>query len=109
VTRVSWAPETRTVQQPVTTYRTVNQIVRTPIGLATDGASGTALAARPLSSAPASGGWQPSTAAAAQPSATIAARPSAPAGPIGGQRMENDPPEKPSGWPSTAPSDSRYR
>ena len=110
VSRVAWAPETRTVDQPVTTYRTANQINYIPIGLASDAAGSTAIAARPLSSAPqGSGGWQAATPAASQPSATIAARPSASSGPIGGQMMEKDPPEKASGWPSPAPNDSRYR
>ena len=56
VNRVAWAPETRTVQTPVTTYRTANaEIVRrTPIG-----AAPTAMAAKPLSSS--------------QPTATLAA------------------------------------
>ena len=99
VTRVAWAPETKTVQSQVTTYRTVNQevVIKTPIGMATGGAgSTTALAsARPLSQAP-------------QPSATLRAS-SVPAvasaAPIGGQRMTADPPKEATGW---QPLPSRY-
>jgi hypothetical protein len=89
VNRVAWAPETRTVQTPVTTYRTANaEIVRrTPIG-----AAPTAIAAKPLGSS--------------QPSATLAARPSEPT-PIGGQSMTSDPPRQATGW--QAPAATRYQ
>ena len=106
VTRVVATPETRTVQAPVATYKTVNQIIKTPIGMsnALGGGSTSALAARPLSSAPTSGGWtaqSPATQAASQPTATIASLPASSS--IGGQKIEKDPPPQPSGW-----GDDRY-
>jgi hypothetical protein len=103
VTRVAWAPETRTVQQPVTSWRTANRIVetKTPIGATPTGASGTALAgARPLGSTP-SATLTPSNGA----TASLAQRP------LGGEAMQNDPPKQASGWqpPSAASSTtSRY-
>ncbi len=107
VNRVAWAPETRTVQAPTTTYRAVDAIVRTPVG-----------------QAPSGGGSQPMLASSA-PSATLAARPgaatttaAAPAATsYGGVAMQNDPPKLGTGgWrtpqtgtaTATAPSGS-YR
>jgi hypothetical protein len=114
VNSVAWVPETRTVQAPTTTYRTVVAESRTPIG-----------------AAPAAGGSQQmmaSTSGAATsptsgPTATLAARPSATTGAAsgvpavasattaypayGGQQMQSDPPKQATGW--TAPSDTpRY-
>ena len=103
VTRVAWAPETRTVQQPVTSWRTANRIVetKTPIGATPSGGSGTALAgARPLGGTP-SATLSPTSGAAA----SLAQRP------LGGEAMQNDPPKQASGWqpPSTSSSStSRY-
>lgn len=90
VNRVAWAPETRTVQTPVTTYRRADaEIVRrTPIG-----AAPTAMAAKPLNSS--------------QPTATLAARPSD-ATPIGGQSMTSDPPRAATGW-QQSPAPTRYQ
>lgn len=103
VTRVSWAPQTQTVQTPVTHYavRPVEITERVAMG-----------------PAPASDGARPLTAAnpaTSGPSATLAARPSAPAaqtaaqsGPTyGGRAMQSDPPRQASGWQS--PTGSRYQ
>jgi hypothetical protein len=100
VTRVGWAPETRTVQQPTTTYRTAEAIVsRIPIG-----------------AVPGSGGTERAIAGAG-PSATLAARPgatgtagvptvaTAPAT-YGGTAMTSDPPRQATGW--QPPSETRY-
>ena len=90
VSRVAWVPQTQTVQVPVTTYRTA-EVEET-----------TRVATNPTS-----------TFATAQPltrTATIAARPSTTvinSTPLGGHRMENDPPSQPSGW-QTTPTGSRY-
>jgi hypothetical protein len=103
VTRVGWAPETRTVQQPVTTWKTASRFVetRTPIGATPTGGSGTALAgARPSAGTP-SATLTPNSGA----TASLAQRP------VGGEAMQNDPPKQASGWqpPSTASSStSRY-
>lgn len=93
VNRVAWAPETRTVQTPVTRYVAANaEIVRrTPIG-----AAPTALAAKPLNGS-------------SQPTATLAARPSD-STPIGGTSMTSDPPRTATGWQATpSTGDSRYK
>ncbi|HMP05399.1 MAG TPA: hypothetical protein PJ982_03535 [Lacipirellulaceae bacterium] len=109
INRVSWAPETRTVQAPTTTYRLANEemVTRVAIGPTPSGNRSTMvaaagpsamLAARPSSSAP----------IAAAPSAgpAVAAAPT-PAGPAyGGTALTGDPPRQATGWQS--PSDSRY-
>jgi len=94
VTRVAWAPETRTVQQPVTTWKTANRIVetRTPIGAAPS----TALAAKPL-------GGGPTATIAALPNGSTA---SSAARPLGGEQLQSDPPRQATSWQS--PSTSRY-
>ena len=96
--QVAWVPQTRTVQVPVTTYRTaeVEETTRVAMNEPRSLAS-----ARPLSSSP---------------TATIAARPSIATNstaralsstPLGGVAMENDPPRQATGWQS--PSSSSYR
>ncbi len=85
VNNVSWVPQTKTVQVPVTQYRTAEETVTTRVAMN-----------------------EPRSLSRVQPqsgrSVKIAARPS----PIGGVRMENDPPRQATGaWQS--PSDSRYR
>ncbi len=87
VSSVAWVPQTKTVQVPVTQYRTAEETVTTRVAMNES---------RRLSSTQPSGGS----------TATIAARPST--APIGGVRMDNDPPRQSTGaWQS--PSDSRYR
>jgi hypothetical protein len=102
VTKVAWAPETRTVQQPVTTWETHNQeiVTKTPIGpTPLGGASNTALASRPLS-----GGSSPSATispmTSGSPAASVASRP------LGGEALQSDPPRQATGW--QAPPTSRY-
>ncbi|MCA9235866.1 MAG: hypothetical protein KDA44_10370 [Planctomycetales bacterium] len=99
VTRISWAPETRTVETPVTRYA-----VR-PVEVTERVALSAPAAARPLMAA------NSAPAAAAGPSATIATRPSAPissaAAPYGGRAMTSDPPRQGSGW--QAQTGSRYQ
>jgi hypothetical protein len=102
VTRVAWAPETRTVPQQVTTWETHNQeiVMKTPIGPSPVGGGGsnTALASRPLTSSAPSATISPLPAGGAQTS--IASRP------LGGEAMQSDPPRQATGWQS--PSTSRY-
>jgi len=87
VSRAAWVPQTKTVQVPVTQYRTAEETVTTRVAMNEP---------RRLSSTQRSG----------ESTATIAARPSTV--PIGGRRLENDPPRQATGlWQS--PSDSRYR
>jgi hypothetical protein len=103
VSRVAWAPETRTVQAPVTTYRTANEEVISRVA---------------IGPAPLTGGTQQMMASSAPttPTATLAPRPGAAtaAAPAvasatasttyGGSALTNDPPRQ--GW--QPPSDSRY-
>jgi hypothetical protein len=101
VTRVAWAPETRTVPQQVTTWETHNQeiVMRTPIGPSpAGGGSNTALASRPLSSSAPSATISPLPAGGAQ--TQVASRP------LGGEAMQSDPPRQATGWQS--PSTARY-
>ena len=86
VSRVAWVPQTTTVQVPVTQYRTAEEETVTRVALDTPR---TVASAQPLNSRP----------------ATIAARSSSV--PIGGVRMDNDPPRQATGWQS--PSYSSYR
>jgi hypothetical protein len=100
VTRVSWAPETRVVQQPVTTWETHNQeiVIKTPIGpTPLSGGSNAALASRPLGSSP-SATISPLASSPAQ--TTVASRP------LGGEALTSDPPRQATGW--QAPTTSRY-
>jgi hypothetical protein len=89
VTRVAWAPETRTVQQPVTTWKTANRIVltHTPIGASPT----TALAAKPLSGSP-------SATIAAVPNGSTSTSTSVASRPLGGEALTSDPPRQPTGW-----------
>lgn len=105
VNRVAWAPETRTVQAPVTTYRTANEEVvsRVAIGATpTTGGSQQMLAA----SAPTT----PSATLTPRAGAVTAAAPavaSATASPTyGGTAMSSDPPRQGQGWQPAG--DSRY-
>jgi hypothetical protein len=104
VTRVAWVPETKTVQQTVNTWKTVNSEIvrRDPIGAVPSGAgSNTAMAAaRPLTSSSPSATLTPTDSA----SASIASRP------VGGTAMQSDPPKQAgSGWQSPpATSGTRY-
>ena len=100
VTRVAWAPETRTVQQPVTTWETHNQeiVMKTPIGpTPLGGAPNTALAARPATSSPSA---TISPLSGSTSGTSVASRP------LGGEAMQSDPPRQANGW--QAPSTSRY-
>lgn len=91
VNQVAWVPQTQTVQVPVTTYRTAEEVVETRVAM-NDGPTTTGLAnARPLSS----------------PSATIAARPSNALG--GVAALQNDPPRQATGgWQTPTTVGSRY-
>jgi len=95
--QVAWVPQTRTVQVPVTTYRTaeVEETIRVAMSEPRALAS-----AQPLSG----------------PTATIAARPSIATNttasssistPLGGRAMESDPPRQATGWQS--PNTGRYK
>ena len=80
VSNAAWVPKTRTVQVPVTQYRTAEETVTTRVAMNEP---------RRL------GNTQPSNGS----TATIAARPSTV--PIGGRKLENDPPKKATGpWQS---------
>jgi hypothetical protein len=102
VSHVAWVPETKTVQQTVSTWKTVNSefVRRDPIGLIpAGGGSTTAIAdARPLSGATPSATLTP----ADQPAAMTASRP------LGGEAISSDPPK--SGWNTSpaATSGTRY-
>jgi len=90
VNQVAWVPQTKTVQVPVTTYRTAEEVIETRVAM-NDVPRNTGLAnARPLSS----------------PSATIAARSSTP---LGGVALENDPPRQATGgWQTQTTAGNRY-
>lgn len=90
VNQVAWVPQTRTVQVPVTTYRTAEEETVTRVALSNSPAATGLASARPLS-----GG----------PSATIAARPGTP---LGGVQMENDPPRQATGWQQPTTLGNRY-
>ncbi len=84
VNQVAWVPQTRTVQVPVTSYRTAEVETTTRVAMNPATGSTTLANAQPLSS----------------PSATIAARPGTD---IGGRALENDPPRQASGgWQTPA-------
>lgn len=119
VNSVAWVPETRTVQAPTTTYRTVEQIVRTPIGAAPTGGgsqqmlAGSAGAATTtsgptatLAARPSTGGTAAPISTARQPAPPISSAPPAPT--YGGRALTNDPPAEASGWTTPSP-DARYR
>jgi len=94
VNQVAWVPQTKTVQVPVTAYRTVEEKVETTMAMNDVPSTNTSLAnARPLS----------------RPSATIATRPSTS---LGGVALQNDPPRQATGggWQSPTPgtTGSRY-
>ena len=86
-TQTAWVPETRTVQTPVTTYRTAEEPIETRV------AWGNAPTGRALASN--------------SPSAPLPARPSTTRA-IGGTALQNDPPRRNTevGW--RPPSESRY-
>ncbi|MGI9430019.1 MAG: hypothetical protein ACR2NM_15270 [Bythopirellula sp.] len=90
VNKVAWVPQTRTVQVPVTTYRTAEEETVTRVAM-NNAPSSTALASA-----------QPQTSG---PSATIAARPGTT---LGGVRLQNDPPRQATGWQQPATSVNRY-
>jgi hypothetical protein len=103
VTRVAWVPETKTVQQTVNTWQTVNREItwRDPVGPIPAGAgSNTAIAsARPLPNAAPSATLSPTNEATAMTASRS----------IGGQSITSDPPRQGSGWqPPTATSGTRY-
>ena len=86
VSTAAWVPQTKTVQVPVTQYRAEEKTITTRVAMNEP---------RRLSS----------TQPIADRTVSIAARPSS--APIGGVRMENDPPRQATGkWQSP---DSRYR
>ena len=106
VNKVAVIPETRTVQQPVTTWKTVNSTIthRRVIGATPTGPGGnTAMAStQPMSSAP-SAALSAVAPSSSQPAASVASRP------LGGQTMPSDPPRygatpaANSGWPQAQP------
>ena len=90
VNQVAWVPQTRTVQVPVTNYRTAEEKTVTRVAMNTTPSSGLANA-RPLSS----------------PTATLAARRSTS---LGGVALENDPPKQATGgWQAPTTLGDRYR
>ncbi len=91
VNQVAWVPQTKTVQVPVTTYRTAQEETITRVAMNSVTAPSTGMAsARPLSS----------------PSASIATRPGVA---LGGVALQNDPPRQSTGgWQSPSTSGSRY-
>jgi len=91
LSQVAWVPQTKTVQVPVTTYRTAEEKTETWVAMhATPTPSSGLAGARPLSS----------------PSATIAARPSVA---LGGVAMQSDPPRQATGgWQRSLPQGNRY-
>lgn len=108
VNRVAWAPETRTVQAPVTTYRTATEEVVTRVALGaapTAGGSQQMLAASAPTTPTATLTPRPGTAtAAATAPPAVASATASPA--YGGTVMPSDPPKQ--GW-QPATNDSRYR
>jgi hypothetical protein len=104
VTKVAWAPETRSVPQQVTTWETHNQeiVMKTPIGPSPIGGAGsnTALASRPLTNSSPSATISPLPAGGGQ--TQVASRP------LGGEQMQSDPPRQATGWQSPSSSTSRY-
>ena len=101
VNQVAWVPQTRTVQVPVTTYRTAEVEETTRVAL--NSGSRTLASAQPLSSSTATIATRPSTPVNRSPS-SIATNPGTP---LGGVAMENDPPRQATGWQN--PNNSRYR
>ena len=103
VNRVAWAPETRTVQAPMTTYRTVEDVVERRVAIGpTPTNTAVASTARPLSSAPV----RTATLAPSSGNSTSTAASSGMQRPIGGEAMPSDPPRTATGWQSQ--SESRY-
>ena len=100
VNQVAWVPQTRTVQVPVTTYRTANVETKTRVAMNSPSTTSTGLAsARPLSSGP-------TATIAARPSTSLAARPSTS---LGGVALENDPPRQATGgWQQPSTTSNRY-
>lgn len=128
VNSVAWVPETRTVQAPTTTYRTVDNAVvsKVYVGPATTAPSSQQMMAS-------TGGA--TTGAASGPTATLAARPSSPSTATGagsnvpamasaptptyqpptyqppsygGTALPSDPPKQATGWQSSSPPSTRY-
>lgn len=106
VQKVAMVPETRTVQQPTTTWQTAMRVVehKIPVGPATNAPGGNTMmaAAKPLNSAPTAS----LTPVASPPAAAQVA-----ANPYGGQKLAQDPPRYPSapanantGWQNTTPT-----
>lgn len=95
VNQVAWVPQTKTVQVPVTAYRTAEEETVTRVAMDSTPASTGLASARPLSTR----------------TATIASRPSAPLGAtaLGGVAMENDPPRQATGgWQAPSTTGVRY-
>ena len=106
VNKVAVVPETRTVQQPVTTWKTVNNTIthRRAIGMTPTGPGGnTALASAQPTSSGASAALSPVGPGSTQPAASVASRP------VGGQTITSDPPRygttpaTSSGWQQAQP------
>ena len=85
VNRVVWVPQTKTVQVPVTTYRTAEVEETTRVAMS-GSPTRTYASAQPL-----------------QPTPVVATRPSTP---LGGVELKNDPPRQATGWGK--PNGARY-
>ena len=85
VTTTNWVAATRTVSQPVVTYKPVKEETVSRVALSV----------------------APSTTPASQSATALASRPQL--SPIGGQQMTSDPPRTASGWTSASGSGNRYR
>lgn len=123
--KVTWVPQTKTVQVPVTEYRTAEQEIVTRVAMNAGESAKTYAAAHPQNTQGATGYPTPAatplpTYAAQQPSsgygqppynstpsATIATRPTNQST-FGGQMLQTDPPRQGTGW-STIPNNSGYR
>lgn len=104
VSRVAWVPETQTVQQSVTTWKTANTVItrRTPVGaVGAAGGTSTALAtAQPLPNSTPSATITPNNGAAA----SVAQRP------FGGEALQSDPPKQATGgWQPAGSSATTQR
>lgn len=121
VNTVAWVPETRNVQMPTTTYKTVEQLVMTPIvngsgamggsqqmmassGTTTTSPSATLVARAPGSAPPAVN----ATPLSSVPSVASAPTTYGAAG-AGGTQLNSDPPRGPTGSTWQTPPQSSYR
>ncbi len=128
--KVTWVPQTKTVQVPVTEFRNAEREIVTRVAMNAGESARTFAAAQPtipqrvnieplnsMASQPASGYPTPATPLPtygygqppynSTPAGTIATRPGNQST-IGGQMLQSDPPKQGTGW-STIPNNSGYR